>query len=281
MTALASTLLDSFVQTCKAAVAKVLTQMGAAGVTTPPAEPAGLKLARPEDAGLLAVRFSGGGCLKGQLQWSCAKTVALQCAQLLMAEPVNPSTEFTPAHMDGYLEFLRQVNGEIAVAWKEAQGTPTELVHQSEPGGAFDTQSSTAFALQSDKFKGLALRLDFDADMLAALSTAAEQPQETKLLAGQPCGAAQNLPSNLELLLDVELEATIRFGEREMLLQDVYALMPGAVVELNQLVNEPAELYVAGRPVATGEVVVVDGNFGLRVKEVLSPTQRVLGLPLG
>lgn len=281
MTALASTVRDSFVQTCKAAFSKTLTQLGAANVTTPPAELTGLRLAGPDDADLLAVRFSGGGCLKGQLQWSCPKTVALQCAQLLMSEPIDPAAEFSPTHMDGYLEFFRQVAGEIAVAWKEAQGSPAELVHQSEPAGAFDTQSAVAFTLENDKFKGLALRLDFDADMLAALSTAVKQPHETELPAGMPSGASPNLPSNLELILDVELEATIRFGEREMLLQDVYALMPGAVVELNQLVSEPAELYVAGRPVAAGEVVVVDGNFGLRVKEVLSPAQRVLGLPLG
>jgi len=59
-----------------------------------------------------------------------------------------------------------------------------------------------------------------------------------------------------------------------MLLRDVFALMPGAVVELNQLVNEPAALLVAGRVIARGEVVVVDGNFGLRVTEVASRGQR-------
>jgi len=78
----------------------------------------------------------------------------------------------------------------------------------------------------------------------------------------------------------VQLEATIRFGEREMLLQDVFGLTPGAVVELNQLVNEPAELLVAGRLVAKGEVVVVDGNFGLRVTEVVSRSQRAEMLSL-
>jgi flagellar motor switch protein FliN/FliY len=82
------------------------------------------------------------------------------------------------------------------------------------------------------------------------------------------------LPSNLELLLDVELDATIRFGRHEMLLRDILGLMPGVVVELDQLVNEPAELLVAGRLIARGEVVVVDGNFGLQVTEVASDRLR-------
>ncbi len=85
---------------------------------------------------------------------------------------------------------------------------------------------------------------------------------------------------NLALLLDVELEATIRFGQRDMLLREVFGLMPGAVVELNQQVNEPAELLVAGRLIAHGEVVVVDGNFGLRVTEVATAGQRAALLEL-
>ena len=80
--------------------------------------------------------------------------------------------------------------------------------------------------------------------------------------------------SNLGLLLDLKLEATIRFGQRELLLRDVLSLAPGAVVELDRQVNEPAELLVAGKLVARGEVVVVDGNFGLKISELLSRSDR-------
>jgi flagellar motor switch protein FliN len=278
MTLPQTTALESFVQIWKAAFAKVLTQLGAAQVTTPDTDAATLKLAGPEDPSVLGARFTGGGCLKGQLQWSAEKTVAVQCAQLLMTEPLDPATEFTATHLDGFLEFVRQVAGEVAVAWKELQAAPTELAHQAESPGAFPAQASAGLLLESDKCKGLALRLDLDADMLAAVSAAVEEaaPQEEEVHEQvQETDASHNLPSNLNLILDVQLEATIRFGEREMLLKDVFALMPGAVVELNRLVNEPAELLVAGRLVATGEVVVVDGNFGLRVKEVVSPAQRM------
>jgi flagellar motor switch protein FliN len=79
---------------------------------------------------------------------------------------------------------------------------------------------------------------------------------------------------NLGLLLDLKLEATIRFGQRELLLRDVLSLAPGAVVELDRQVNEPAELLVAGKLVARGEVVVVDGNFGLKISELLSRSDR-------
>jgi flagellar motor switch protein FliN len=81
--------------------------------------------------------------------------------------------------------------------------------------------------------------------------------------------------TNLDLLLDVVLEATLRFGQREMLLRDILELHPGSVVELNRKIQEPAELLVAGRVVAHGEVVIVDGTYGLRITDVAHPHQRL------
>jgi flagellar motor switch protein FliN/FliY len=87
--------------------------------------------------------------------------------------------------------------------------------------------------------------------------------------------------SNLELLLDVKLDATIRFGEKHMLLRDILELHPGTAVALDRQVDEPVELLVGGRMVARGEVVIVDGNYGLRITEILSPQQRIESLRPG
>jgi len=82
-------------------------------------------------------------------------------------------------------------------------------------------------------------------------------------------------PANLNLLLDVELKASLRFGQKEMLLREVLELRPGSVIELDKRVQEPAELLIAGRVVAWGDVVIVDGNYGLRVTDVAQPHQRL------
>ena len=74
---------------------------------------------------------------------------------------------------------------------------------------------------------------------------------------------------SLDLLLDVELEATIRFGGRQLAIREILAMKVGSVVELDKRLDEPAELLVAGRLIARGEVVVVDDCFGLRVTEVI------------
>lgn len=85
----------------------------------------------------------------------------------------------------------------------------------------------------------------------------------------------KDLAPGANLLVDVELEATLRFGCREMPLGDVLDLGPGDVVELDRQVNDPVDLIVGDKVVARGEVVLVNGNFGLRVTEVAEPRKRL------
>jgi flagellar motor switch protein FliN len=79
----------------------------------------------------------------------------------------------------------------------------------------------------------------------------------------------------IELLLDVELETTLRFGCREMPLSEILDLGPGDVVELDRHIADPVDLIVGDKIVAQGEVVLVNGNFGLRVTEVAAPRKRL------
>jgi flagellar motor switch protein FliN/FliY len=108
--------------------------------------------------------------------------------------------------------------------------------------------------------------------------TAAAPPPAEKAAATTsgtlPDGAAPLSPG-LELLLDVELDATLRFGCRELPLGQILDLGPGDVVQLDRLVNDPADLIVGDKIVARGEVVLINGNFGLRVTEVAAPRKRL------
>jgi flagellar motor switch protein FliN/FliY len=78
-----------------------------------------------------------------------------------------------------------------------------------------------------------------------------------------------------DLLMEIELDATLQFGSRELTLKDVLALSLGDVLELNRHVNEPVDLVVGDRIVARGEVVIVDGNFAFLVTEVAEPRLRL------
>ena len=92
-----------------------------------------------------------------------------------------------------------------------------------------------------------------------------------------PVGTVRT-PPTMDLLLDVELPVSISFGRTELPLKEVLKLTTGSIVELNRAVNEPVEILINRCLVARGEVVVVDGNYGVRVQRILSREERLKGL---
>lgn len=76
----------------------------------------------------------------------------------------------------------------------------------------------------------------------------------------------------LGLLMDVQLPVTVRFGRTDLTLRQALQLRDGAVVELDATADSPVDIVVNGRPIARGEVVMVDGNWAVRVQELLSST---------
>jgi flagellar motor switch protein FliN len=82
-------------------------------------------------------------------------------------------------------------------------------------------------------------------------------------------------PPTMELLLDVELPVSVSFGRAQLPLKDVIKLTTGSIVELNRAVTEPVEIVVNNCVIARGEVVVVEGNFGVRITQVISRQERL------
>jgi flagellar motor switch protein FliN/FliY len=82
------------------------------------------------------------------------------------------------------------------------------------------------------------------------------------------------LPKGMELLNDVNLDVRIELGRTRMLVEDVLRLGDGTVVELDKLAGDPVDIYVNDRPVARGEVLVLNDNFCVRISEILSRDQQ-------
>lgn len=80
---------------------------------------------------------------------------------------------------------------------------------------------------------------------------------------------------NIELIMDVRLPIRVRIGSKKMLLKDVLSMDIGSVIELNQLANDPLEVLIGDKPVALGEVVIVDGNFGVQITEIGTKKERL------
>jgi len=82
-------------------------------------------------------------------------------------------------------------------------------------------------------------------------------------------------PANLDLILDIDLPLTVRFGETEMSLHALTRLAPGSIIDLGRSPDDPVDILVNNRLVARGEVVVVSGNYGVRIVEVISAADRL------
>ena len=106
---------------------------------------------------------------------------------------------------------------------------------------------------------------------------AAAAPPVTAAAAPAPSGTT---PRNLDVVLDIELPITVRFGETQMTLESLARLGPGSMIDLDRSPDDPVDLLVNGRLVARGQVVVVSGCYGIRVNEVVSPADRLRSLEL-
>ena len=81
--------------------------------------------------------------------------------------------------------------------------------------------------------------------------------------------------TNMDMLLDIEIPVSVRMGSAKLFLKDILGLGPGNIVELDQNADESIELTVNNKLIARGEVVIVDGYFGFRIKEIISRAERI------
>lgn len=108
-------------------------------------------------------------------------------------------------------------------------------------------------------------------DILSGFSEA-EPPQR------KTAPAQAELPSNIDMVLDIRLVATARLGRIDLPIGEILMLGPGSIVEVGHLIDEPVDLLINDKLIARGDVVVVDEKFGLRITEIVSPQERIQSL---
>ena len=83
---------------------------------------------------------------------------------------------------------------------------------------------------------------------------------------------------NLDLILDISVSVSVELGHTNMLIKDILALSQGSIVELDKVAGTPVELFVRGKLLAQGEVVVVDENFGVKITNICGSEELVKNL---
>lgn len=117
----------------------------------------------------------------------------------------------------------------------------------------------------------MALTIDENlAHDIAALRTSEPEPA-----APGERRAAEGAPSKIDLILDVTLPVAVELGRARMQIQDILKLAPGSVIALDKSAGDPVELFINDRPIAKGEVVIIDENFGVRLTSIVTTSERI------
>ena len=136
---------------------------------------------------------------------------------------------------------------------------------QSQTSGAGNLDAVAAVQQAVSDTEAAARRLG-DA---ASAQTGQTGPVAPDLPDLESAAAKQASPDGVGLLEDVQLEVRIELGRTRMLVEDVLKLTPESVVELDKAAGDPVDIYVNGRHVARGEVLVLNENFCVRVSEII------------
>jgi flagellar motor switch protein FliN len=192
----------------------------------------------------------------------------------------------TPAVADikkTWMEIVGQWVSELAGSLRSALGTEASGIAGSEKAPPPQQHEWASVQLCFPETALEPLVAGFSRALVEILDTSAAPP--IPAAASRPAEAfpteSQKSPAaspTLDLLLDVELPVSLSFGKTQLALKDVLKLASGSIVELNRGVNEPVEVLVNHCLVARGEVVVVDGNYAVRIQQIASRQERLRSL---
>lgn len=197
-----------------------------------------------------AVVTSFSGAATGEL----VLAVDHEIAQQLMDSPAAPAdliAALTPAITAALMSF-----GELSI-------TSSEVLNP---------QKAAIRTLAMDGAAGVSLTDDGEvrATVIIGVQPAAVPGPRASGSAPAAAPAPAHSADRLDLLRGVQMEATVQLGRTEMTINDLLSLRTGAVIELDRAAGAPADLFVNGRLIARGEVVVIDENYGLRIQQVIA-----------
>lgn len=182
---------------------------------------------------------------------------------------------------DTYLEVVRQSLGSFAsaIGGQISQEVVCTDGSEEEPPRDRTIGCEIAISRAGEQFPALIFLLNKEMLEATARFSPSDTAAEETAAAAEPGEPKQELStrasSTLNLLMDVELPVSVSFGRTRVRMQEILKLITGSIIELDRSISEPVEVIVNNCVVARGEVVVVDGNYGVRINEVMSRNDRL------
>jgi flagellar motor switch/type III secretory pathway protein FliN len=240
----------------------------------------------PGGSSAKAGSFAGGRGFAGHAALRFERSSALAMAKILMAELDESPGGFTAEHEDAIAELIRMFCGSLAVILKAGRDeeVPVRLVAVAQPSwgparcGSVELATEDGTKLQMRFFADEALASAVEASNLSRRGnpTKAEPASAANQLEAEPknLNGTQDISSRLSVLRDLRLKARLSFGDHTMLLSDVLGCVPGSVIESDRQMEMPVELWVEGILAARGDIVIVDGSYGVCIRELCHSESR-------
>ena len=218
---------------------------------------------------------------KGEMLFLVPAEFATAIGDMMLAGEGIPKTEMDDEDLDAIKEVIANVLGTLKTTLGAQDNMPNldfEVTNVMFVDQEEDI-SEYAYAINMEcKINSVikVCQVIFDDSLLSLLV-----PNEKKSAPAEASGGGAEIKAevkNLEMLLDIKLQLRVRIGSKVMLLKDVIGMDIGSIIELNQLAKEPLDILIEDKKIGEGEVVIVDGNFGIQITSIGSKEERLKSL---
>ena len=154
---------------------------------------------------------------------------------------------------------------------------PAPAMPQNMAGGAGMQQAGMPFGQQGQPMPQMGQQMNGGQFMMGGSGMPVMNNPNVQSVQFSPLQnfTSQAESGNIGLIMDVYMEMTVELGRTKKMIKEILGMGEGHIIELDKLAGEPVDILVNHKPIAKGEVVVIEENFGVRVTEILSPSERI------
>jgi len=237
---------------------------------------------------LIHISISGAVDAKGMI--ALPANLAASLADLMMGEEVSEREDVSDDDLDASKEIISNIFGAIGNSISAQKDIPAlsfaiegiEFKNTEDEVSLEDFSKMYVYKFNVGDLSSLymfiideQLKNVLEGKSESSLGSSTDTALDTSEKSSSNIEMSNDEMRNIGLIMDVKLPVRVRIGRKKMLLKDVLNMDIGSVIELNQLANDPLEILVDNNVIALGEVVIVDGNFGVQITSIGSKKERL------
>jgi len=240
---------------------------------------------------IVLLKLSISGDIEANAMIALPANLSASLSDMMLGEDVSDREDVSDDDLDATKEIVSNIFGAIGNTLSAQKEIPVlsfkiediEFINGDDEISLEAFSKMFVYKFAMDSLKSL-LMFIMDEKLVGSLSGNTQEIQQSPSASQEvfqvedSCGHVElsgDEINNISLIMDVKLPVRVRIGKKKMLLKDVLNMDIGSVIELNQLANDPLDILVDNHVIAQGEVVIVDGNFGVQITTIGTKKERL------